>query len=389
MRSSPSSLKYDVIVIGVGAMGAATCYYLAKKGQKVLGLDQFEIGHEMGSHGGQSRIIRKAYFEHPDYVPLLERAYENWEQLEADSGEKIYHQTGLLYFGPPGNEITGGVLKSASLYNLLVFKLTQREAKRQFHQFNFGNDFEIVYEPEAGFLTPEKAIRTYAIIAGQIGARILENEPVKSWKMKGDSVLVKTNNETYEASKLVITAGAWSSILIPGLHRKLKVTKQALAWTMPTEPDSYALGKFPCWLMKDPDRGPYYGFPMLDPQEFGDPFGLKSAHHFPAEQFDPTMHERPVNENAEEDINFALSRWLPNANEKIVAMKSCLYTNTPDEHFIIDHLPGHDGRVTIACGFSGHGFKFASVMGEILADLAIKGETRHPVGFLGLNRFEY
>jgi len=387
MRTTTNS-KYDVIVIGVGSMGAATCYYLAKRGQKVLGLDQFDISHEMGSHGGQSRIIRKAYFEHPDYVPLLERAYDNWEQLEIETGDKFYHQTGLLYFGPPGNEITAGVMKSASLYNLLVFKLTARQAKKQFPQFNFANDFEIVYEPEAGFLTPEKAIRAYAMVAVQTGARIIANEPVKSWKLKGDRILVSTQNETYEASKLVITAGAWSSILIPGLHRTLKVTKQALAWTMPSDPDAFALGKFPCWLMKDPDRGPYYGFPMLDPQEFGGPFGLKSAHHFPAEPFDPTKKDRPINENAEEDINHALSKWLPNSNEKLLAVKSCLYTNTPDEHFIIDLLPGYDGRVAIACGFSGHGFKFASAMGEILADLSLKGETRHPIGFLGLSRFE-
>ena len=232
----------------------------------------------MGSHGGQSRIIRKAYFEHPDYVPLLERAYENWEQLEADSGEKIYHQTGLLYFGPPGNEITGGVLKSASLYNLLVFKLSQREAKRQFHQFNFGNDFEIVYEPEAGFLTPEKAIRTYANIACQIGARIIENETVKSWKMKGDNILAENKQRNLRGLETRDYCGAWSSILIPGLHRKLKVTTGP-GLTMPL---NRSLTRWVNFLlaMKDPDRGPYYGFDVGS-AGFGEPFDLNLHIIFP------------------------------------------------------------------------------------------------------------
>lgn len=388
MLEFPRLPSYDVIVVGVGSMGAPACYWLARRGYTVLGLEQFDIAHEMGSHAGQSRIIRKAYFEHPDYVPLLERAYANWTELEKETGKKIYHRTGLLYFGGPGNEITGGVLKSASLYNIPVQKLNVVEAGEQFPQFQFRDDFEIVFEPEAGFLEPEKAIRAYVESAQERGAVIKTNEAVIEWKMEEDLILVSTARQSYRSRKLIISSGPWTSILIPSLSGKLKVTKQALVWTRPEDPDQYSFGKFPCWLMMDPERGPYYGFPILNREEFGEPWGLKSAHHFPAEIFDPSRSDRPVNVDAEEDIRYALSRWLPGANGEVLAFKSCLYTNTPDEDFIIDHLPGFQGRVAFACGFSGHGFKFASAVGEILADLCMDGKSELPIDFLSLKRFD-
>ena len=352
-----------------------------------MGIEQFSLTHEMGSHAGQSRIIRKAYFEHPDYVPLLERAYLNWREFEEEWGKKIYYRTGLFYFGEPGNPITGGVLKSAALYNVPVETLSQSDAQNRFPVFNLPAGYEYVFEPDAGFLRPEEAIRGYASLAQSLGAKILTNTAVNGWRMLGDSIVVDTSAGEFECEKLVVTAGAWTGKLIADLSNQLKVTKQSLVWTNPTSPDQFALGNFPCWLMSDPERGPYYGFPILDPGLFGAPAGLKSAHHFPAVEFDPTQSDREINADTEEDIRYALSKWLPAANGEILAMKSCLYTNAPDENFIIDQLPGSNGKITVACGTSGHGFKFASVIGEILSDLSTNGKTEMPIEFLSLKRF--
>src|SRR5262245_44060619 len=180
--------SFDVIVIGVGSMGSATCYFLAKRGYKVLGLEQFDISHEFGSHTGQSRIIRKAYFEHPDYVPLMQRAYENWKQLEDETGEQLYFQTGLLYAGKPHNEIINGVKRSASLYNIELEKLSPAEAGNRYSPFHFPESFEILFEPIAGFLPPERSIRLYANEAARKGAEIHSNEKVIEWKNEGNGI---------------------------------------------------------------------------------------------------------------------------------------------------------------------------------------------------------
>ena len=378
---------YDVIVIGVGSMGSSACWFLANRGYKVLGLEQFDIPHENGSHSGQSRIIRKAYFEHPDYVPLLERAYENWGSFEKTAHAKIYHRTGIVYFGRPDNANIKGVLKSASLYNVKVEESSLLEAQRIFPAFKIPSDFKVIAEPDAGFITPEKAILLYAEESRKKGAVIKTHERVKEWK-KGNSLSVLTDKKSYTCDKLIITAGAWASKIITGLKTELKVTRQMLAWVNPKDSAIFSLGNFPCWFIEDPERGTFYGFPILRLDQFGGPLGLKLARHVPGEVTDPDKVDRSTPENFEDDIRFVLAKYIPGGEGEIVASKSCLYTYSKDEHFIIDHLPGSDKRVTIACGFSGHGFKFVSVVGEILADLAMKGNTDLPIDFLRLARFE-
>ena len=387
--------SYDVIVIGVGSMGSATCYYLAKRGYKVLGLEQFDISHENGSHAGQSRIIRKAYFEHPDYVPLLERAYENWKTLEDESGQQLYFKTGLLYAGKSTNEIIKGVKLAASLYNIELEKLNSKDVGDRFSQFDFPGNFDVLFEPEAGFLPPEKAIRLYASEATKNGTTIHANEKVIGWsartsleKKEGSGITVKTDKHTYQCNKLVITAGAWSGKMIPGFSNKIKVTRQFVAWIKTKNDDQFTLNKFPCWMIGDDDKhGCYYGFPLLDTKKFGEPAGLKLAHHFPAQTTDPDNVNRQTTKEDIEDLNYCLDKYLPGIFESILSTKICLYGNSPDENFIIDKLPGYEENVSIACGFSGHGFKFASVIGEILADLAIKGKTDLPIDFLKATRF--
>ena len=379
-----TNFSFDVIVIGVGSMGSATCYYLAKRGYKVLGLEQFDISHEFGSHAGQSRIIRKAYFEHPDYVPLLERAYKNWKEFEQETGEQLYFKTGLLYAGNSNNEIIKGVKLAASLYSIELNNINDNF----YLQFDFPKDFEILFEPEAGFITPEKAIRLYAAEAKKWGAFIHSNEKVIEWQKEGNSVIVKTDKSTYQCKKLVITAGAWSGKMIPGFSNKIKVTRQFVAWIKTKNDKQFVLNNFPCWLIGDDDKhGCYYGFPLLDTKKFGEPGGLKLAHHFPAQITDPNNVNRDTAKEDIENLKYCLDKYLPGIFDSVLHTKICLYGNSPDENFIIDKLPGYEENVLIACGFSGHGFKFISVVGEILADLTIEGKTNLPIGFLNANRF--
>ena len=380
--------SFDVIVIGVGSMGSAACYYLSKRGYKVLGLEQFDISHEFGSHAGQSRIIRKAYFEHPDYVPLLVRAYENWNKLEQETSEQLYFKTGLLYAGTSNNEMIRGVKDSASLYNIELEKLNVDDAADRFLQFNFPENFEILFEPEAGFITPEKAIRLFATQAKRNGATIHTNEKVIEWSKDRDGVIVKTNKNTYQCKKLIITAGAWAGKMIPGFSDKIKVTRQFVAWIKTKNENQFALNIFPCWMVGDDEKhGCYYGFPLLDTKIFGEPAGLKLAHHYPRDITDPDKVDRQTTEDDIKTLNYCLDKYLPRVFESILSTKICLYANSPDENFIIDKLPGYEENVSIACGFSGHGFKFSSVVGEILADLAMEGKAELPIGFLNAKRF--
>lgn len=387
--------SYDVIVIGVGSMGSATCYYLAKRGHKVLGLEQFDISHEFGSHTGQSRIIRKAYFEHPDYVPLMERAYENWRNFENEIGEQLYYKTGLLYAGNSTNEIIKGVKLSSSLYDIEVEQLKATDASNRFPQFSFPKSFEVLFEPDAGLLPPERSIRLYASEAKKHGATIHSDEKVIEWsartpseKENGNGLSVKTNKKIYQCSKLIITAGAWAGKMIPGFSNKIKVTRQFIAWIKTKNDTHFTLDNFPCWMIGDDDKhGCYYGFPLLDTKKFGEPAGLKLAHHFPLQVTDPDHVNRQTTVEDLENVKYCLDQYLPGVFDSILHTKICLYANSPDENFIIDKLPGYEENISIACGFSGHGFKFASVVGEILADLAIEGKTDLPIQFLNAKRF--
>ena len=380
-------------------MGSAACYYLAKRGYNVLGLEQFDISHEFGSHAGQSRIIRKAYFEHPDYVPLLEKAYLNWRTLERETGEQVYFKTGLLYAGDPDNAIIKGVEESAALYNIDHDQLNTIASADRFPAFKFPDNFEILFEPEAGFITPEKAIRLYAQEAKANGATIYPNEKVIEWSSAEkniNSVIVKTDRDIYQCNKLIITAGAWAGKMIPGIADKIRVTRQFVAWikTRPTgrakDDEQFELNKFPCWMIGDDEKhGCYYGFPLLDTKRFGEPQGLKLAHHFPKDTTDPDFVNRQTTEEDLKNIKYCLDKYLPGVFESFLSTKICLYANSPDENFIIDKLPGFEDNVSIACGFSGHGFKFVSVVGEILADLATEDETKLPIGFLSARRFAW
>jgi sarcosine oxidase len=253
--------------------------------------------------------------------------------------------------------------------------------------------FQVLFEPDAGFVTPEKAIALYTSDAIQHNADIRGREKIVEWKKEGSGMTMITNRDTYQADRLIICAGAWTGKIIPSIPATLKVTKQIVGWMKPRPNGSsgraknwndFSLGNFPCWFLRDDDGNMFYGFPILPARDFGGPVGLKLALHKRGVEVDPDNVDRNIQQADEEILSNILKKYMPDAAGNALTLKSCLYNNSEDEDFIIDHLPGYDSKVTIASGFSGHGFKFASVIGEILADLAVKGETDLPIEFLRL-----
>lgn len=359
---------YDIIVAGVGSMGAATCYHLARRGHRVLGIDQFAVPHDRGSHHGSTRMIRQAYFEDPAYVPLLRRAYQLWRDLEAESGEKVLHITGGLYIGSPGGAIVPGSLAAAKLHGLPYELLDADSLRQRFPQFRLPADHVGFHEPDAGFLIPELAVATHANLARKHGVTILENQPVLSHSTSATGVTVTTPAGTHHADHLVVTAGAWASRLLAGTGIPLTTTRQLLAWFETNKP-TFDLGSgFPCWFIETATPYGHYGFPVVP----GTGGGLKLAQHKPGTPIAPDDLKSPgqAPQPAETDsLHTVLQDYIPDAAGPLLDARTCLYTNSPDGHFVIGAHPAIP-NTTIATGFSGHGFKFASVVGESLADLA-------------------
>lgn len=377
---------YDVIVAGVGTMGAPACWYLARNGYKVLGVEQFDIPHEQGSYAGQSRIIRKAYYEHSNYVALLERAYHNWRLVEQKTGAKLYYETGLLYFGEPSSLLIRGTRDTAGQYNIPLDTLNVNEAAKRFPSARFQPHHQVLFEPEAGFITPEKSVAVYATDAIANGANIHGREKLLSWQQAGNLIKVKTDNSNYTADKIIFTTGAWTNKMLPRMPAALTVTRQIIAWVRPSDWKRFSLGNFSCWFLNEDDGNLFYGFPILPASDFGGPIGLKVAHHKPGDTTDPDNVNRSFSRGEEQVLLDVLNKYFPGALQNLLTLKTCLYNNSADADFIIDFLPGSDMRVVVATGFSGHGFKFASVVGEIVADLATKGKTDMPIDFLKFNR---
>jgi sarcosine oxidase len=344
-------------------------------------LEQFAVGHALGSSHGHTRMIRLAYYEHPDYVPLLRRAYELWDELEAASGERVLYRTGGIYMGPPTGDVVGGAIETARRHGLAHEVLSREDLARRHPLFSVPDDYIGVWEPAAGFLLCEKAIGLFARLAMEAGAEIHGHEPVVNVALRQDGVTVTTPLETYHADRIVFCGGAWSGKLLADLGVELVVTRQALGWIWPKSPDAFALDSFPVWGVEQTDGSLAYGFPMMS-----DVPGLKMARHGRGTVVDPDTVSREATAEDREEVLAIARRYLPSGVGPTLSSRICLYTNSPDGHFIVDRHPA-GGRAVIACGFSGHGFKFASVMGEILADVATTGGTTLPIDFLGLRRF--
>jgi sarcosine oxidase len=365
--------SYDAIVIGCGGMGSAALYELARRGRRVLGLEQFPAVHDRGSSHGQTRVIRTAYYEHADYVPILRRAWDRWYELEQLVGRHLLTETGCLSIGPAGGELVAGVRESARLHGLAL-------EGRDPAPFRVPEGFESVFEAKAGYLMVEECVRAHLERAVAAGAELRTEEPVRSWNADGDGLVVRTDSESYRCAKLVVTAGAWATRLLADLGIPLTVMRQTMLWFEPREPERFRRDRFPVFLYESP-RGAFYGLPMIDSR------GLKVARHYGASELaspdgvDWTTcdaDEQPVREFLSECVDVPIGRCS--------ARQVCQYTLSPDRHFIVDRHPAN-GNVVFAAGFSGHGFKFAPVIGEILADLADTGTTRWPIGFLRAARF--
>ena len=377
-----SNKAFDVIVVGIGAMGSAACLQLARRGSRVLGLERFDIPHAMGSSHGINRIIRLAYYEDPSYVPLLRRAYELWRELERGFGEQLLHITGSIDASPRDSWVFEGSLRSCEEHGLPYEILDHRQLAARFPAYQLPEGHFALFQPDGGFLLSERCIVANVQAAQDAGADIHAREKVLSWDLTASGVKVETDRAAYEAERIVLSAGAWMSDLLPALKPLAIPERQVLAWFQPTNPKLFAPEHFPVFNM-EVDEGRYYGFPV-----YGIP-GVKIGkyHHF-HEVVDPDEMNREPTAEDEAVLRAFSSRYFPASDGPVMALKSCIFTNSPDEHFIIDTLPG-EPRVIVASPCSGHGFKFASVIGEILADLAIDGSTKHDIGLFTLDRFQH
>ncbi len=381
----PSTVdEYDVIVLGLGGMGSAAARHLAGRGARVLGLEQFTPAHALGSSHGDTRIVRMAYFEAPDYVPLLRRAYQLWDELEADSGQALFVRNGALMIGTAGSEVVRGTLASVQRYDLPHELLDRTAMAQRFPQFALRPGEQAVFERNAGFVNPEVVVRAHLDLAARDGAELRFETPVTSWRADTDGVVVRTAGTEFHGRRLVIAAGAWAARMAPGLDVPLRVGRRVMHYLEPVASAvDFAADRFPVYVYETSDRDAIYGFPWVgDPRD-----GVKAGFHYRGGDVDPDTVDRDVSPAERDEMRAALADRIPGLAGRHLASKVCMYTLTPDEHFVIDHLPGHGGRVVVAAGFSGHGFKFTPVVGEILADLAQHGHTDLPIEFLSAQRF--
>jgi len=369
-------------VIGLGGMGSAALANVAMRGASVVGLEQFERGHAYGSSSGRSRLIRKAYFEHENYVPLLLRAYEAWHHTEKLAGVRLFHKTSLLLAARPESEMLRGARRSASRHDLAVEYLTAKDMHDRFPMVRPLRDEVGILEPDGGFIAAEASVRAYLHLAQAHGAQLRFSTRVTGWTQRatGGVEIALSGGSKIEASRLIVCAGPWWRALGETPAMPIRLQRNVQVWFEP-ESDAFSIGSCPAFML-DREELPHrmYGFP-----DYG--FGVKAAFHGLGPEFDrPEELDRAIGPNDVEPLRLALSAWMPGAAANFVEAKACTYSWTPDEHFVVGLHPT-DAGVVVAGGFSGHGFKFVSVMGEVLADLALDGGTHFDLSFLSPNRF--
>lgn len=372
--------SYDVIVVGLGGMGSATAYHLAKDGRRVLGLDMHPRGHTFGSSHGHHRIIREAYFEGPGYVPIVQHAYELWRELEEESGRaNLLTITGGLMIGLPESDVVSGALRSAEAYDLPHERYTASELAEQYPGFQFPEDYVAVYEGNAGFVQPEDSVAAHLDLAASHGAELKFSEEVTGWSADGEGVRVETPDGSYTADALVVTTGPWASELLADLNIPLTVRRVVNAHFESARPDLFSADHSPIYIFQVPE-GWYYGFPYIPG------LGVKIGRHDIGETVTARTIRRDIDDEEIDLLRHVLDSYLPGASGPILSALTCMYTMTPDEDFVIDRHPEHP-NVVLGCGFSGHGYKFAAAIGQILADLATDTAPAFDIDFLSLGRF--
>jgi sarcosine oxidase len=363
---------FDVIVLGLGAMGSAAAMHLARRGVRVLGLERFGPAHDRGSSHGESRLIRRAYFESPAYVPLLERSYQLWDALSADAGATLLHRTGLVLFGR--RAATASAV--AREHGIAVERLSPAEARARFPALRVDDDLEPLLEPEAGWLEVERCVRAHLDAARAASADLRFDEPALAWRVDPSSgqVEVETGRGRHRGGRLVVAAGAWAPSLLADLGLPLQVNRVVQTWF-----DAAPAHDAPCFGFDLAD-GFFYGFPRTGGR-------VKVAEHTARQPVaGPDDVRRDVDAADTRRVEEFVRERLAHLRTPPARAKTCLYTMTPDEHFVVDRHPEHP-QVAVAAGFSGHGFKFSPVVGEMLADLALEGRARPDAGFLRLARF--
>jgi sarcosine oxidase len=384
-KAPDKAIVFDVIVIGLGAMGLAAAFEIAATGAKVLGLEQFQPGHDRGSSHGQTRMIRKAYLEGDFYVPLLERAYARWSELAALTGHEIFNTCGVLYSAPEDDPIVADTLKSGRRYGIPVETLSKAQAAKRFPLLRRPESHLCLFEPSGGYACPDATLTLYRRLARKKGAELRFEAPVTAIALTDGKVTVKTTSDVFSAHRLVVTAGPWLGILGTGLGwaPPLTIRRMVLHWFKAEgKREALSPAAFPATAFRTRTGAFLYGFPWTDAEP-----GLKFAFHDRQNPVtDPVKPNREVSPAEIAEITAALGEVLTVPASHFAA-KTCLYSMTPDEHFLVGLLPG-DERVAVAGGFSGHGFKFTPVVGEILRDLALDGATRFDISRFGLNRFE-
>jgi sarcosine oxidase len=375
------STTFDVIVVGLGGMGSAAACRLAQRGARVLGLEQFAPGHVRGSSYGQTRIIRKAYYEDPAYVPLVCRAYEGWYDLEQRQGKHLLTECPCLSVGPPDSRVLTGVLRSAQEHGLPVESLSAADLVARYPPFRLPPDCAGVLERSAGFLYVDDCVAAHAAEARRQGAELRYQEPVLAWEAGPGGVSVRTAAGRYAAARLVLTAGPWAGQLLGRRGACLSVMRQVVLWFGAADLAAFRRDTFPIFIAETPG-GHFYGIPAVDAN------GVKVARHYGAPELPgPDAIARDVTDADEGPVRAFLRQYLPAAADAPRRRAAvCTYTLTPDRHFVIDVHPDH-ANVVLAAGFSGHGFKFAPVVGEILADLSEAGRTPWPIGLFRVGRF--
>lgn len=372
-------MTYDCIVLGLGGFGSAALRQLAQRGVRVLGIEQFGPAHDRGSSHGETRVIRRAYYEHPDYVPIVSRAYELWRELEQEAGQRLYTRTGLLMAGHRESEAVAGTKSVISQYKLDIHELPLADAQRDFPTFQFRDDDGVLFEADAGYLFVEECVRAQLDRAAADGAQLRFNEPAVSIDVNGTTVRVRTSHGEYTGAKLIVAGGAWSGRLLADLRLPLTVLRKVLMWYPLADGSAERHQRAPVFLFQD-DEGVFYGFPSLDGHT------LKMAEHSAGRPIDdPDRLDRSLQSHDAAPVDTFITRRLRDIERPPVRHGVCMYTMTPDQHFIVDRHPQHE-NIVIAAGFSGHGFKFTPAIGEVLADLALTGTTSLPIEFLSIKR---
>lgn len=370
----------DVVVIGCGGFGSSAMFHLAQRGLKVVGIDRFHPPHDRGSSHGETRIIRKAYFEHPSYVPLLHRAWELWEELSERAGDRLIEQRDLLMAGPPGSEVIEGARLSARLHQLPIENLTAHEVSKRYPTFLLPEDYAVTIESTAGYLWSERCVASHLKFALFSGAKLRHDETVLSIESSANGVRIQTDRACYSAGAAVVTSGAWTGQVLSEYSRHISVLRKTLCWFPVTSENWIRKDRAPLFLVDVP-AGQFYGLPGVDGAMIK--VGMHTGGEIVA---DPSTLVRQVSVTDENPISEFSGRYLAGIRSQAARSVVCMYSMSPDGHFLLDRLT--DAPVVVAAGFSGHGFKFTSVLGEVAADLVQRGRTELDIEFLSAGRLK-